>query len=82
LPTLASLLDIHCQIDSNDAMISAGVNGLSGWIGWIGWLVVSGSSGAIGATGISLADALAMLLSKASPVITPRAGLFTESHGF
>ena len=46
------------------------------------WFIVSGSSGAIDATGIPLSDALAMPLSKASPTITERAGLFTESHFF
>jgi len=46
------------------------------------WFVVSGSSGEIDATGIPLSAALAMQLSKASPTITVRAGLFTENHFF
>jgi len=56
-------------------MASAADNGFSRWF------VVSGSSGVIDATGIPFSDALAMLLSKASPTtVTLRIGLNTEKQ--
>jgi hypothetical protein len=48
--------------------------------GLLRWFVVSGSIGAIDATGVSLADALAMQLSKVSPTVTVKAGLNTEKQ--